>query len=90
MLNLPYFLKIKFGIVILIFSFALITNLELGGDGGGGSASSDTDWASVSAGGFYTVAVKTDGSLYAWGSIWFGQLGDGRWEWDCKNTPTKI
>lgn len=33
--------------------------------------------ASVSAGGSYTAAVKTDGSLWMWGSNRSGQLGDG-------------
>jgi alpha-tubulin suppressor-like RCC1 family protein len=38
----------------------------------------DTHWASVAAGyGADTVAVKTDGTLWAWGDNGFGQLGDG-------------
>ena len=49
---------------------------------------SDTDWASISAGGHHSVGVKADGSLWAWGSNGSGQLGDGstidRW------TPTRI
>ena len=42
-----------------------------------GSAS---DWAAVSAGGHHSshsVAIRTDGSLWAWGSNREGQLGDG-------------
>ncbi|MDR0499403.1 MAG: hypothetical protein LBH03_06715, partial [Holophagales bacterium] len=35
------------------------------------------DWGSASAGGSHTVALKTDGSLWAWGNGSFGQLGDG-------------
>ncbi len=35
------------------------------------------DWSSVSAGGNHTVAIKTDGSLWAWGENSRGQLGDG-------------
>ena len=31
----------------------------------------------ISAGGYYTIALKTDGSLWAWGSNENGQLGDG-------------
>lgn len=40
----------------------------------------DSNWASVSVGNFpyeYTAAVKTDGTLWAWGSNAFGQLGLG-------------
>lgn len=37
----------------------------------------DTDWASVSAGGFFSVAIKSDGTLWAWGANHYGQLGDG-------------
>lgn len=31
----------------------------------------------VSAGENHTIAIKTDGSLWAWGGNWDGQLGDG-------------
>src|SRR5665213_3113876 len=37
----------------------------------------DTKWASVAAGGDHTVAVTTDGTLWAWGYNYYGQLGDG-------------
>ena len=37
-----------------------------------------TNWAQVSAGFFYSVAaVKTDGTLWAWGGNLHGKLGDG-------------
>ena len=36
-----------------------------------------TNWASVAAGTGHTVAVKTDGTLWAWGDNLSGQLGDG-------------
>jgi len=46
------------------------------------------NWASVSAGYWHTVVLKTDGSLWAWGDNEFGQLGDGsdteRW------TPVRV
>ena len=37
----------------------------------------ETDWAAISAGGYYTVALKSDGTLWAWGDNRYGQLGNG-------------
>ena len=34
-------------------------------------------FAAVAAGGYHTVALKSDGSLFAWGKNLAGQLGDG-------------
>jgi alpha-tubulin suppressor-like RCC1 family protein len=34
-----------------------------------------TNWKQVSGGGYHTVAIKTDGTLWAWGFNNFGQLG---------------
>ncbi|MCL2367664.1 MAG: S-layer homology domain-containing protein [Oscillospiraceae bacterium] len=39
----------------------------------------DTDWASVTAGGGHTMAIKADGSLWTWGGNFYGQLGHGTW-----------
>jgi alpha-tubulin suppressor-like RCC1 family protein len=36
-----------------------------------------TNWSKVSVGGKHSVAIKTDGSLWAWGNNQYGQLGDG-------------
>ena len=36
----------------------------------------NTDWTSVTAGGSHTIALKTDGTLWAWGKNGSGQLGD--------------
>ena len=36
----------------------------------------DTNWETISAGSYHTAAIKTDGSLWAWGTNGFGQLGD--------------
>ena len=35
-----------------------------------------TDWKSVACGANFTVALKTDGTLWVWGDNPFGQLGD--------------
>ena len=35
------------------------------------------NWQSVSAGHYYMLAIKTDGTLWAWGANFNGQLGDG-------------
>jgi len=34
-------------------------------------------WSSVAAGDGFTVAIRTDGSLWSWGSNYAGQLGQG-------------
>jgi alpha-tubulin suppressor-like RCC1 family protein len=36
-----------------------------------------TDWMTISAGQHHTMAIKTDGSLWAWGDNTYGQLGTG-------------
>lgn len=36
----------------------------------------DTNWLSVSDGWNHTIALKTDGTLWAWGNNEYGQLGD--------------
>lgn len=49
----------------------------------------DTDWKSVTLGSNQqTLAIKKDGTLWAWGRNFYGQLGDGT-NVD-RNTPTKI
>jgi alpha-tubulin suppressor-like RCC1 family protein len=37
----------------------------------------DTRWNRVAAGANHTVAVKTDGTLWAWGYNWDGEIGNG-------------
>ncbi len=49
---------------------------------------SNTNWASISAGGNYSMAIQTNGILWAWGSNSSGQLGDGTTTES--NTPVQI
>ena len=45
----------------------------------------------ISAGDAHTVAIKTDGSLWAWGYNYYGQLGDGTYGNSAeKHVPTRI
>lgn len=48
----------------------------------------ETNWNAVAAGMRHTVALKTDGTLWAWGDNNFGQLGDGTTV--AKKTPVQI
>ena len=50
-------------------------------------ATSSTNWCQITAGSWHTAAIKTDGSLWTWGSNICGQLGDGTVV--CKTTPTR-
>jgi alpha-tubulin suppressor-like RCC1 family protein len=36
-----------------------------------------TNWSKVTCGQWYTMAIKTDGTIWAWGEANSGQLGDG-------------
>ena len=47
-----------------------------------------SDITAIAAGEGYTVALKTDGSVWAWGYNYYGQLGDGTT--DNKNTPVPV
>lgn len=47
-----------------------------------------TDWAQVAAGKDHTLALKSDGSLWAWGANDSGQLGLG--DATNRNTPTRV
>lgn len=50
-----------------------------------------TDWKLVAAGAYHSLAVKNDGSLWAWGLNVDGELGDGTSGFGAnKYVPTKI
>ena len=38
---------------------------------------SDTDWRWISAGSLHSMAIKADGSLWATGANFYGELGNG-------------
>ncbi len=48
----------------------------------------DNDWRSVSVGEQFSIATKNDGTLWAWGLNFYGNLGDGTTI--DKNVPTQI
>lgn len=48
----------------------------------------DTDWVAISAGGFFTLALKSNGTLWAFGDNAYGQLGDGTF-WS-KKSPVQV
>ncbi len=47
-----------------------------------------TDWVNVAVGDFYVIALKSNGTLWAWGRNNYGQLGDGTTV--DKNVPVQI
>ncbi len=49
-------------------SVATITPTQIG---------NDTNWTDVSLGMYFTLALKSDGTLWSWGKNDYGQLGDG-------------
>lgn len=49
---------------------------------------SDTDWDTIVGGGYHAMALKTDGSLYTWGSNEFLQVGSGVYY--AQSTPRRL
>ena len=37
----------------------------------------ETNWVNIAVGGSLTLALKSDGTIWAWGANYHGQLGDG-------------
>ena len=48
----------------------------------------ETSWSAISAGSEHTIALRVDGSLWAWGDNYSGQLGDGTWAY--RPAPVRI
>ena len=48
-----------------------------------------TNWASISSGEFHSIGIKTNGSLWAWGYNFYGQLGDSS-DHNIKTSPVQI
>jgi len=51
-------------------------------------AGAASNWAEVKAGGRHSLAIRTDGSLWAWGYNQYGQLGLG--DANDRNAPTRV
>jgi alpha-tubulin suppressor-like RCC1 family protein len=47
-----------------------------------------SDVKSVAAGCYFSLALRNDGTAWAWGNNWFGQLGNGTF--DDKRTPVQV
>jgi alpha-tubulin suppressor-like RCC1 family protein len=52
------------------------------------SATTPLAWLAVAGGAYHTVAIKSDGTLWAWGFNSYGQLGLG--DNTDRNTPTQV
>ena len=77
---------------MLVFPALWLAACGGGGSSGGATSTTptatSTSYLSVVAGGGHTVAIKSDGTLLAWGLNRNGQLGDGT-SVD-KATPTQV
>ncbi|HZH13537.1 MAG TPA: hypothetical protein VE057_04155 [Archangium sp.] len=46
-----------------------------------------TDVVAISSGGEHALALRADGSVWAWGPNWYGEVGDGTYEWRLTPVP---
>jgi hypothetical protein len=54
-----------------------------------GPVGTQSDWSLITAGGYHTAAIKTNGTLWVWGRNDFGQLGLG-YTTDSNNPPRGV
>jgi alpha-tubulin suppressor-like RCC1 family protein len=50
----------------------------------------DANWKAVAAGRYHTIALRTDDTLWAWGSNFSGELGNGSDRNAHTNRPTRV
>lgn len=62
-------------LITLFACFVSITSAASQGDAT--TVRADVSYTTISTGDYHTVALKSDGSLWTWGSNSYGQLGDG-------------
>src|SRR5438309_297689 len=51
---------------------------------------SERNWVSVSAGDAHNLALKSDGTIWAWGANFRGQLGDGKYGGKLSNGTLRV
>ena len=80
------FLKVGVGtvaLVIIYFTFACTKPSTAPPEGNAPAPSSH-----IAVGGGHTLAIKTNGTLWAWGDNYYGQLGLG--DNTNRNSPTQV
>jgi len=55
-----------------------------------GCSGGDVNWVAVACGHDYTLALKSDGSLWSWGDNTYGQLGNGGHDSSAHPVPVRV
>lgn len=81
------------GVVVFVSTLCPVAAQEVFAWGSGHSktpvpVSGLTNVLSVSGGTGHSLALKSDGTAWAWGGNWYGELGDGTTTW--QDTPVPI
>ncbi|MFC2110852.1 HYR domain-containing protein [Bacteroidota bacterium] len=66
------------------------TTYTLTGTTTAGCTAGGNGWASLAAGFYHTLGIKSDGTLWAWGSNSYGQLGNGTTTTTNQHSPVQI